>query len=64
MNNPFGEQSTLMQQFEQFKTQMASQGVDPRQKVQELLNTGQMSQQQFNQLSQLANLLMGRNKNG
>lgn len=31
---------------------------DPKQKVQELLNSGQMSQAQFNQLSQEANRIM------
>lgn len=31
---------------------------DPRQKVQELLNSGQMTQAQFNQLSQQANQIM------
>ena len=31
---------------------------DPRQKVQELLNSGQMTQAQFNELSQRANQIM------
>lgn len=31
---------------------------DPRQKVQELLNSGQMTQAQFNELSQEANRIM------
>lgn len=47
-NNPM---MNMLQQFQQFRANF--QG-DPRQKVQELLNSGQMSQQQFNQLSQLA----------
>ena len=46
-NNPFA----IMQQFQQFKANF--QG-DPKQKVQDLLNSGQMSQQQFNYLSNLA----------
>lgn len=50
-NNPFGNMMQLMQQFQQFRSNF--QG-DPKQKVQELLNSGKMSQQQFNQLSQLA----------
>ena len=52
-NNPFGNNPmvNMFQQFLQFKNNF--QG-DPRQKVQELLNSGQMSQQQFNHLSQLA----------
>ena len=51
--NPFGNNPmvNMLQQFQQFRANF--QG-DPRQKVQELLNSGRMSQQQFNQLSQLA----------
>lgn len=41
----------LLSQFNAFRS--AFQG-DPQAKVQELLNTGQMSQQQFNQLSEMA----------
>ena len=50
-NGPFGNMTNMMKQFQQFRTNF--QG-DPKQKVQDLLNSGQMSQQQFNQLSQLA----------
>lgn len=41
----------MMQAFNQFRQNF--QG-DPRQKVQELLNSGKMSQQQYNQLSDMA----------
>lgn len=41
----------ILQQFLQFKSNF--QG-DPQQKVQELLNSGQMTQEQFNQLSVMA----------
>lgn len=59
MGNPFFNQNqptgnpmmNMFQQFQQFKANF--QG-DPRQRVQELLNSGQMSQQQFNYLSNLA----------
>lgn len=47
MNNMMG----LMQRFQQFRNNF--QG-DPREQVQQLLNSGQMSQEQFNQLSQMA----------
>lgn len=43
--------NAILQQFENFKRSF--QG-DPQQKVQELLNSGRMTQQQFNQLSQMA----------
>lgn len=51
MSGPFGNMANLMKQFQQFRANF--QG-DPKQKVQDLLNSGKMSQQQFNQLSQLA----------
>lgn len=42
----------MIQQFNQFR--QTFQG-DPRQQVQDLLNSGQMTQEQFNQLNQMAN---------
>lgn len=47
----------LMQQFQQFKQNF--QG-DPKQTVMNMLATGQMSQQQFNQLSQMAQLFQNK----
>jgi len=41
----------LMSQFNQFRQNFKG---DPRQQVQQLLNSGRMSQQQFNQLKQMA----------
>lgn len=60
--NMFGNNSfmNMLSQFNQFKQNF--QG-DPKSQVQQLLNSGQMSQQQFNQLSQAATQfqqLMGR----
>lgn len=51
--NPFGNNpmSNMTQQLQQFAANF--QG-DPKQKVQELLNSGQMTQEQFNYFSQLA----------
>lgn len=43
---------SLIQQFQQFRANF--QG-DPQQQVQQLLNSGKMSQEQFNQLAGLAN---------
>lgn len=48
--------NNLLAKFRQFKSQF--QG-DPQQKVQELLNSGQMTQAQFNQLSQMAQQFKG-----
>ena len=41
----------LLQQFNQFKQNFVG---DPRESVQQLLNSGQMSQQQYNQLASMA----------
>lgn len=41
----------FIQQFNQFKSIFKG---DPKQQVQNMLNSGQMSQSQFNQLSQMA----------
>ena len=59
MGNPFYNQNqpsqnpmmNIVQQFQQFSSNFRG---DPRQRVQELLNSGQLSQQQFNYLSNLA----------
>lgn len=48
-NAPFP--MNLMMEFQKFRQNF--QG-DPRQQVQNMLNSGQMTQEQFNQLSQLA----------
>lgn len=67
--NLFGQQipqmnsglANMMGQFNQFKQTFRG---DPKAQVQQLLDSGQMSQQQFNQLSQMAtqfqNMMRGR----
>ena len=52
-NNLFG----MIQQFNQFKSSLS--GKDPKAMVEELLQSGKMSRQQFEQLSQMANQLQG-----
>lgn len=54
----FGNFQNFQNQFSTFQQQM--NGVDPRQKVQDLLNSGQMSQEQFNTLRILANQITGK----
>lgn len=54
MPGPFGNMQNFVRQFNQFRNHF--QG-DPRQQVQNLLNSGQMTQEQFNQLSNMANQL-------
>lgn len=50
---PLGNIQNFMQRFQQFKNQF--QG-DPKQQVQNLLDSGQMTQEQFNQLSNMAKM--------
>ena len=62
MNNPLfqmmGNQApnNLVQRFQQF--QQVFRG-DPRQQVQQLLNSGKVTQAQYNQAVQMANQLRG-----
>ena len=64
MSNPLFQQlggnhpnnNNLLARFRQFKSQF--QG-DPQQMVQELLNSGEMTQAQFNQLAQMAEQFKG-----
>ena len=48
-NNQFGD---LIKQAQEFKRQFAN--INPRAEVERLLNSGEMSQQQFNEYSQIA----------
>lgn len=67
MANPlfgqFGGQQTASNGFSNFMSefQRLQQTVkNPRQEVERLLNTGAMSQQDFNRLGQMANQMLGR----
>lgn len=53
-NGPFANMANFMNAFNQFRSTFSG---DPRQRVQQLLNSGQMSQEQFQQLSQMATQL-------
>ncbi|MBP3655419.1 MAG: hypothetical protein J6K32_01850 [Clostridia bacterium] len=48
---PMGQMQRMLQEYQQFR---ASYKGDPKQEVQRLLNSGQMSQEQYNQLQQAA----------
>lgn len=53
--NSFGNNNqfdNIMKQVEDFKRQFSN--INPREEVERLLNSGQMSQSQFNQYSQIA----------
>lgn len=47
-NNP----AAVVQQFNQFRRQM--QGINPKNEVMKMLNSGQINQQQLNQTQQMA----------
>lgn len=53
-NGPFANIANFMNAFNQFRSTFSG---DPKQRVQQLLNSGQMSQEQFQQLSQMATQL-------
>lgn len=55
-----GGPQNFQNKFNQFQQQINQQGINPQQQVQQLLNSGQMSQQQFNQLRMIANALTGK----
>lgn len=55
MFNPFGGFMNFMNQFNQFRSGV--QG-NPQQMVQNMIQNGQMSQEQFNQLSNMANQIL------
>ena len=48
---PLGNMQNMIQQLNQFRQSFNG---DPKQQVQQLLNSGKMSQAQYNQLSQMA----------
>lgn len=49
----------FMQQFQTFMQQFKQGNANPQQMVQNLLNQGKMSQEQFNQLRNMANQITG-----
>ena len=51
-NSQFGQMSNLVQNFQQFRSQFKG---DPRAQVQQMLNSGQISQEQYNNAVQMAN---------
>lgn len=55
-NNQNNPMSQFMSEFKKLQQTVAN----PRKAVEDLLQSGKMTQQQFNQLSQMANQLMGK----
>lgn len=62
MMNNAQQMQQFQQQFGQFQQQFQGNGqMNPQALVQQKLNSGEMSQQQFEQLRQMANMMMGTN---
>ena len=59
-SNFVGRFQNFQQNFMNFANQVRQSGVSPEQTVRELLNSGRMTQEQFNQFSAIANQLTGR----
>ena len=49
--NAIGPQNNLLQRFQQFQQMFKG---DPRQQIQQLMNSGRVSQNQYNQAVQMA----------
>ena len=60
MLNMFGNYMNFQNQFNAFRQQVMSQGINPQMQVQQMLMSGQMTQDQFNQLRMMANMITGR----
>lgn len=58
MQNNFNNMQNFMAQFNSFKQNITQQGLNPQMIVQNMLNNGQMTQSQFNQLSAMADSIM------
>lgn len=52
--NPMSNMNNFLTQFNQFRNSFSG---NPEQQVKQLLQSGRMSQDQFNQLAQTANML-------
>lgn len=55
--NPMNNTMNMLQRFNQFKQQFQNQ--DPQKMVQQLLDSGKMSQEQFKQFKEMANSILG-----
>ena len=55
--NPMNNMVNMLQRFNQFKQQFQNQ--DPEKMVQQLLDSGKMSQEQYKQFREMANSILG-----
>ena len=52
----FGNAQNMMSKFQQFRQQIQQQGINPQQQVMQLLQSGKLSQQQYEQFKQMASM--------
>lgn len=58
--NLFGSMQNFQQQYGQLQQQMQQCGTNPQQAVMQLMQSGKMTQEQFNMFAQQATQLTGR----
>lgn len=54
VNNPFGNLFSRVQEFMQFSQQIRQANIDPQRQVQQMLDSGQVTQEQLNYVMPLA----------
>lgn len=59
INKLFGNQSNLEQQLHNAKNNMAMNNQNPQAMVQQMLDSGKMSQDQFNKCREVVNSILG-----
>lgn len=59
--NAFGSMEKFRQQYDALSANLSQNGMTPEAAVNQLLNSGKMTQEQFVYLSRMANQILGRN---
>ena len=59
-NTPFGSIEQFKQQYDQLSANLSQNGISPEAYVNQLINSGQMTQEQFIQFSRMADQIRGR----
>lgn len=62
ISNPFSSPQALQNAASQMMNSLAQMGMTPQAKVQQLIQNGQMTQDQFSMLAQIADRLTGRSR--
>lgn len=59
-NTPFGSIEQFKQQYDQLSANLSQNGISPEAYVNQLINSGQMTQEQFILFSRMADQILGR----